>query len=364
MAKEQPDQTVEPDDNAVEDAPDAKADAAAVKTSKDFDAKIDAEGVEDAGDDDLVPAKDKPGDDDSADKKDADDTDDSKPEGDDKDSADDKDDDQTPAADDDKSKESESKVSDEFRQKGRDVGMTDEEIDEFPDDESIERTIRIFENVIRDDSSEGDVKPGQAQTPAADASKSPEKGDDKTPGFDLKFKNEDEIDPEILANMKAMDEHYKGQIQALSERVEGLLGQLQQQQVEKFMGRFDEHIEKLGSEFTDVFGKGKTLDLSTRSLGRRNRDTLRKRMYAFAKGLADAGETVPSEDQLFDTALNSLHGKKVMAVQGLRSQKAMKKRGSQRLGRAATKPTGKATPDERAIETSKKFDDLIDTSED
>jgi len=372
MAKEQTDQAPEADEKdsavAVEetvDPADAKAEAAAVKTSNDFDARLDTEGFEDDdSDDDVVSDDDKTGDDKPADKKDADDTDDSEPEGDDKDSADDKDDDETPAGDDDKPKEPESKVSDEFRQKARDVGMTDEEIDEFVDDDALAHTVRILENVIKDDEAEGDVGAGKAQRPAADATQPPAKVDKETSAFELKFKDEGEIDPEILTNIKAMDQHYKGQVQALRERVDGLLDNIEQQKVEKFIGRFDERIDKLGDEFTDTFGKGKTLDLSTRSLPRKNRDAVRQRMYAFAKGLNDAGETVPGEEQLFDIALNSLFGKKVNAVQGLRSQKATKKRSSQRLGRASTRATGKATPEQKAFETSRKFDDLIDTSED
>jgi len=370
MAKQAADQTLEPDapdaSVVVEDAPDpaeVKAAAAAVKTSDDFDKRLDAEGVTGDEDDDDDDSKTDGDDDKPADKKDADKSDDSKAEGDDDDSAKDKEDDDEEADKGDGDKGTESAVSDESRQKARDLGLTDEEINQFADDADLERTTTILSAVIADDEQESDDKAGKAQAPAK-GSEAPVKGDDEKPGFELKFKDEKDIDPEILANIKAMHEHYQGETKALREQVDRLLGNLQEQDNRRFLGRFDERIKKLGDEFVGTFGKGKTGDLSRRSPGLKNREAVRRRMYGFAKGLNDAGETIPAEEELFGMAVNSLFGKQVEAVKGLRTKVKTGARSKQRLGRAAAQKTGKPTPDQKAIATSRKFDELIDTSED
>ncbi|MHC4435706.1 MAG: hypothetical protein ACYTBS_28170, partial [Planctomycetota bacterium] len=230
MAKEADQtQTIEAEtpevDAAAEAAAKEEADAvaAATKTSSDFDKKLDAEGV-----DDETPPADKTGDDDESAAKEADATkDEPEAKGDDKDAAAAEKDDQKAAAKDDDS-EQEPKVSKELSTRAANLGLTPEEIAEFGSDEELTRTLNVLDGIIAD--AEGQETPAQrpAQEPAETTKDTKDaKAEDDT--FKLEFKNEEDIDPEILANLKGMAKHQKDVVErvladnkALREQVEGM----------------------------------------------------------------------------------------------------------------------------------------------
>lgn len=313
----------------------------AVKTSEKFDEMLDNEGVEDEtiADDDTTGDKDK----DTADKA-------TKDDGDDKDSAGDKEADKTAGSDDTEG----INLSEALIQRAADYGLTPEEIAEHTDDASLERTLKILDNIIADD----DGQDGTTQTSAAADNKTDEDE------FHMKFEKEEEIDPELLKGIRAMEKHFSETVKGLREKLEGVTGNLQQQAQTEFLSRFDKKIEALGTDFADVFGQGPSSQFSSRSAAGRNRNAVRTRMYAFAKGLADAGEKIPDEDALFEMAVSSLHGTKMRTIAGKQMHDKTKQRAAQaRVGRASTRRAGNLTPKQKAVETSRKFDELIDTSE-
>lgn len=321
---------------------------AAMKTSEDFDKKLDEEGVEDTPP--SAESDDKSEDTDSADDKDAGQEDTT--------GADDKgEDDATEQAD-------EPKVSEAISKRALDIGLTQEEIATFSNDADLEKTVSILESVVSEPDETAD-----AETTGSDTGKADEKAEDESV---LKFENEDDIDPELLKNIKSMESHYKDkldkqaeQIDTLSKQVNEIVGQRQSEERQAFVGRFDKMIDDLGLEWADTFGKGKTTELGKRSPAYKARDTVRARMHAFGKGLVDSGQELPEESQLFSLAINSLYGDKAKTIAGARSQqKASAHTKGARVGRAASKKSGKASPHARAVETSRKFDDLIDMSED
>lgn len=369
MAKEndQPKETDEPKGDVAQDDAAAAAEAAekeeqaaavakATKTSDKFDELIDTEGPEDV---EETPPKGTGDDDkDKGDKKEPKDVEETPPE---EDASK-----QTPVPDAKAAGDEppEVKVSEEIAKKAIELGLTEEEIAGFDDDAAATKTLDIIQGII--DSEEEPAQAQGAQTPAQEPAETPPVGADAKKGepFKVTFKNKDDIDPELLANLEGMEKHHQAEVKALRDQVEGLLGRLHQEDTDRFMGRFDGMVEKLGHEFEDVLGKGKTTQLSRRGTATQNRRAIRVRMHAFAKGLNDAGQEIPGEQELFDIAINSLHGNKMKNVQGLRLHKKTSARGKQAIGRGATKRAGSPTPHQKAVETSRKFDDLIDTTED
>jgi len=365
MAKEQ-DQTQTNDDDKTEvtTVPDAVVKdekittAAAVKTSTDFDKKMDEEGVEgeESEPDSSAKASAKVGDEDTAGKgKGAKADKGAKAKGDDQDAAGDED----AAAKADADKGDEPTFSKEILQRAADLGVNPEEISLHKDEDGLRATLDIMDKVVADMNAE--EQDTTTQQPAGTKDKTAEVKDD---GFKLTFKNEAEIDPELLANIKGMQKHYDDQTKALRDELKAVTGNIQQRQQAEFMARFDGMVTALGEDFTDTFGTGPSQELSNRTNAARNRVAVRTRMYAFAKGLNDAGERVPDEQQLFDMAVNSLHGQKMKTIAGQRMQDKTTARAKGAIGRPAPRRTGNLTPIQKATETSKKFDDLINTSED
>lgn len=327
-----------------EDSQDKENMAKAVKSSKDFDELIDKEGVDDNPSDESVSTSE-------------DDKNKQKPEPKEKTGdADDKDSGKTEKDKGAQTQEDAYKVSEELAKKAIDLGLNEEEVAAFDSDEELQKTLSIIESISNEPE-------GQEQQTAQSVAKPDEKTE--TDDSVLKFENEEDVDPELLKAMKNMEKTYKSQISKLEQTVNAMQQQTQKAQQDQFIKRFDSMIDKLGLDFADVFGKGSTDDLSKRSIAFKNRDAIRARMYAFGKGFVEAKEPMPDEQQLFDLAVRSLHGKKIEDVKNAKASKKYKEyaKGA-RAGRPSSKSAGNLTPHQKAVETSNKFDALIDTSED
>lgn len=346
MAKEQ-DQTQDneeiKDDAAVETKEEESSTAAAVKTSEAFDKLIDDEGI--PGE---VPFEDdEPKETDSNEKEDAkaDDTDTGQ--------ADDDSEQKEESDEKDATDTGESAISKDLAQKALDLGLTEEEVQELGSDEAVEKVVGIIESVM----SEDEETPAATETPKAKATEEEESG--------LKFENEDDIDPELLKNIKAMEQRHREEVSELRKTVDELKGGIEERERQEFVKRFDAMVAEQGLEFADVFGKGPTNDLGLRTKAFRNRDAVRRRMYALASAMTEDGQAMPPEQQLFDLAVNSLFKDKVETVKSARMVKKTAKHAKKaRVGRAATKSAGSLTPHQKAVQTSRDFDALIDTSED
>jgi hypothetical protein len=329
----------------------------AVDASKDFDKLLDdSDGVEETPPEDTpakddkakAPVKSKAKDSKTKDDSKADDKDSGKEEDEDEEKTDDK------AGD--KAGE-ESPFSEGLTTRATDIGLTEEEIAQFEDEADLEAMVKKIEDIV----GEADEQEPGSQTPTPpDKKKEDNAGDDSI----VKFKDEAEIDPEILANMKAIEKKYNDEVQALRQEVAEMKSGVQKQQQAQFTKRFDGMVDKLGLEFVDVFGRGSLNDLGKRSQAFKNRDAVRARMYAFAKGLADSGQDLPDEQTLFDLAVNTLHGKKLSAVKSLRTKTKTDARSKQRIGRAAAGKDKPLKGDDAAVQVSKDFDALIDSAED
>ena len=314
MAKDQDQTQQTEEDQQAEESVETKEEdtstAKAVETSKKFDEKLDDEGVEETPPDDKEEKSDK---EESEDKSEAEE----------KDAGKEKDEDSEKAE-----TETTSKVSKELAKKASDYGLLDEEIATFENDEELQKVIDVLESVMAEDD----------EDQAAGAQPPTKKEDETDTG--IKFKNEDEIDPEILTALRSLEQSNK----ELREQLKSVTGNMQQQQQQQFLTRFDAMISGLGKDFADVFGIGPTMELGKRSKAYRNRDAVRSRMYAFSKGLVDSGQQLPDEQQLFDLALNSLHKEKVDKVKGLRTKEKTDTHSKRaRVQRAATKKTGPLT---------------------
>lgn len=351
MAKEQDQtrQTEEDNADAVETKEDTSTDKA-VKTSEAFDKLID-ENPEDV---EETPS----GDNETKDSKDSGDKDDSDAEDKDAGKEEDKYSDKDDETDDDKPREDvESKVSDELAKRAIDHGFTEEEIAGLNETE-LEKFLDVIDSVV----AEKDAVDQTDSTQTSDTKKT----EDEDTG--IKFENEGDIDPEILKAFRSIEQQNK-ELREIANKLTADIQQEQQvrhaEQQRQFTKRFDGMVDKLGLDFADVFGKGSLNDLSKRSKAYQNRDAVRGRMYALGMGFQAAKQPIPDEQQLFDLAINSLHGEKVKKATGLRLKKKTDTHSkTARVGRAATKKAGKLTGDQKAIKTSLEFDQKIDAAED
>lgn len=124
--------------------------------------------------------------------------------------------------------------------------------------------------------------------------------------------NEDQFDPELVSQFKAMNSHFEGLFRQQQERYKGVIDSLQSDlraiQQEKFVQDFDQQVSKMGEDWEKVLGKGSTLELDEKSAAYRNRKAIAEEMTNIASGLRVRGRAVPPDGELFQRALRSVLG--------------------------------------------------------
>jgi len=323
-------------DQIIDTKEDDAATATAVKTSEDFDAKLDSEGIDEALPEDDETKSDEDKDTDS--------------ETDDTGTAEDKDAGGDETEDKDEDKGDDDALSQNLVDQAIDIGLKMDEISLHKNDAELERTIDILSgiNITRRTSPDN-----QAQTPEKKDAK--DKDDEG-----IKFEDEEAIDPDILKAIRGIEKQNKD----LRQIVDRLTGSIEQRNQDEFEQRFDGMIKDLGTDFEGVFGEGSTKDLNKNSGAFRNRRAMSRRMYAIAKGYTDTGLNIPTEKDLFETALFALHRKKMNNVRSQDIARKTDKQKGAKAGKPASSRTGKPpTGIQKAIHTSREFDKLIDTSE-
>lgn len=187
-------------------------------------------------------------------------------------------------------------------------------------------------------------------------------------GSDFEFKplelkiTEDQFDPELVAQFKAMNEHFGALFKEQSERhkatVDALQSQLQTIENERFVKDFDAQVGKLGDEWSKLLGKGETLKLDEKSAAYKNRKAIADEMSTIASGLKARGRAVPSDDALFQRAMRSVMGDKyestVRASIAKQSQDRKAKTFTPR-GTGTTKSTPKSGRDKAIANLSARF---------
>ena len=322
-------------DEIIDTTEDDKSTATAVKTSEEFDKKLDDEGIDESLSEDDEQAKD------SGDKKDDSESDDTG--GDDEDSG------KTETEDEEAQTGDEDVLDQDLVDQAIELGFKTEEIALHKNNDELERTIQIFANIRP-----SKIRQEQTQTPAEKADT--EKKDEGT----IEFEDEEDIDPGILKAVRELEKQNKD----LRQIVERVTGDIQLRQQQEFENGFDKMIEELGTDYEDVFGSGKGSEINQVSSAFRNRKAMIKRMHSIAAGYNAAKERIPSDQELFDQALYSLHKNKMSKVRSKKlSEKGQLQKGKKAGIPASSRTQKPATGLEKAIATSRKFDELIDTSE-
>lgn len=159
------------------------------------------------------------------------------------------------------------------------------------------------------------VAPPATQQQAAPPATAPQDAMQTAQEFGFKpFKvNPEEWDPATVKLLDGMNEHFANQFNQVAGRVQqfaqmesalhGLLNvQVQQAQVQ-YVQEFEQTIEKLGDEWSDVFGQGPGVKMDRESPQIQNRIKLDSTMLMLAAGRRAAGQPPLSQQALFERAL-------------------------------------------------------------
>jgi hypothetical protein len=267
---------------------------------------------------------------------------------------DDEDDEEESAADDDSGDEdgdedgqaeepsgkgSKSKIDKELRRMARDYGMDEETINEFPSSRALERVLLGMKRTSDRSSGSREGKADQAK-PAGDGK---QEDKPKSKRFDLTIPQEleDALDPEFMKNFKGMNDHYGSQMDELSGKLDRVYQYLQRQEQDGAIRDFDRAVVPLAKDFPEILGKGPTGRLKAGSKELENRDEVWKEVNRRIQQFREAGQRVPSYEELVKRAFRVVFYDDVMARESKAARDELRKGLKARRGVMAGRPSGR-----------------------
>jgi len=234
-------------------------------------------------------------------------------------------------------------------------GLTEEEARAFGSPEkfvtAMHRVLDARDSMVRAQLGEQGKPPEgqQPQLPSAAA------GDD-IPLFELKFENKEMLDPELVANVEGINNHYHGLFKQVRDAMRTMQAQIGPLRELQFANDFDAAIAALPEECSGILGKGDHRSLDKNGPEMKARNSLLPIMNKLASG----GGMVPPLNELVNQAYQALYAgatkenQKTKARQELNGK--LKKQGSQIIGRP-TQREGRdnLTPDQRARKAVREY---------
>ncbi len=263
-------------------------------------------------------------------------------------------------------------LSDELLTKAVKFGFSLQEARAFKSAKALSSSLGLVERAltVASESKSGDDKKDTGDKKTEDA---PGFKPFEAKPFELKFENEDEIDPELLTAIRGMNEHHKSQIDAMNahnaeqfksitDSVKSVTANMASQSNQNFEKTFDSMVSGLGKNFETELGKGGFTSLAKDSTQLVNRQKVVNAMDAIDAVRVQSKQSQLAEQEVFNQAVaivfadkaNKIKTEKIATKLTARSKQAISRPGGQK---------GKESSDDKALQTSKEFDDLIDEEE-
>lgn len=226
-----------------------------------------------------------------------------------------------------RAEEKPTEISAELLARAQQYGMSEEDAKGYGSTSLLERTLTAFDRRF------GQLGSGAAK-PANEPSK-PETDQVEAPAtveaeeFELKLSEED-YDPEVVKQLKAMNSHYAKKFAGMQQRV-------QQQERKEIGERVERLFSGLGEEFADEIGKGETEKMDRAGKQFKSRVQVLQQMDALALGYKQAGMDVPSEDELFKRATRLAFGERYESI----ARKKLSQQLDTRRGGMVQRPTNR-----------------------
>tara|TARA_Y100000310_G_scaffold147940_1_gene147222 strand:- start:11457 stop:12440 length:984 start_codon:yes stop_codon:yes gene_type:complete len=206
------------------------------------------------------------------------------------------------------------------------VGMTEDEVQAFGNDDALIQGIQLLQNHSNGSASEED-----AQEQAA------EDGGLKFEPFAVPDTVKEILDEPMNEFFESMNTHYQGQINTALESLNAMNAQLQDMALQQWDERLSDQFQNLGDEFKDIFGEGHTWDLAKGS------DHLNARIEVMDRMEKLSADSNLSFEQLLKQSIDSLHTKTLVNAERKSVSDQLRKNGK----RLTERPTQKNTQDSR-----------------
>ena len=240
--------------------------------------------------------------------------------------------------------------------RARKIGMTHEDAKNFSSEEDLGMFIARYEKP--------DEIPGQppaGQEPDANTEQQLTEDDLK---IDFDLSTDDDLDimfePVLVEKFKGFGEKVNKVIGQLASQNKALQASLDGMVAKQSIQHFDSLIANRPNQddgLGDIIGTGSFEGLDPNGVQNKNRWNLHDEMFAFQEIYSRNGKTIPSQQELFNKAVNSLYGDKLAKVQEKKTVKTIRKRGRQSIARASGNNGKALTGDKLVKQINDNFDD-------
>ena len=236
-----------------------------------------------------------------------------------------------------KEKEEKAEFSDTLLERAAKAGLTLGEARKFSTPEDLERSLNIFE------------KGKESEEEKFDCGLDPKK-----------------YEPEVIESMNKLGQQnldlqkvIKEQAEAGKKAAEKSTADRDAEELARKTEAFDDYLDgKFANEkdFVEEFGTEGRKKIDKKSPEFANRTKVGKKMTVLLNGyIATDGKNVPSDDEIFTEALNSVFHEKVTQLAVTGTKKKMKKQADQTVGRSSSKGTA-LTAEQKVEAAHKEFD--------
>ena len=148
----------------------------------------------------------------------------------------------------------------------------------------------------------------------------------------------DEYEPEVVKMFGALTEEIRAQrekITALQTGQEQSARSRQEESAREVVQWFDSQIEKLGDDYAEALGKGAHSSLVAGSQQLAKREAIAERTSILMAGYQATGRQMPSRDEIFAQAAQSVLAEEAAGIRDKKVQKKLGKRAGQHIARGS-----------------------------
>lgn len=258
-------------------------------------------------------------------------------------------------------------LTDELSLRAEQSGFTTEGMRQFHSAEALDATLAAQDKRWSDMGQRGFQEGGEA-TPAAR-----ESGDRQTQyrpaevpadedGFPAKYKldldvNDLEIDPKVIAQIHAMNDHYHARASRMERAVQQHATLRNEEQTTHFIRDFDGWVKTIEPEWHQYIGEKPCRSYGPSDPINKMRGDITAQMTQLSAGMAHSGidpRSIPF-DELANRAARIVLGDKVNEMARSKVHSQLRDRAKKAIGRPTHRKGRGASPEERAIDFSRKF---------
>mgnify|MGYP003134358954 CR=1 FL=1 len=215
-------------------------------------------------------------------------------------------------------------AAEEIALRAKDAGLSQEDLENMGSSDTVEFVLNLLDNKTQE------LKEELKNAAVTGDAEKEEQSDASSDSSEDEFSWIDQLDPE-----ESIDSDAVKALKAMKTRMDGLSSELKSMTEQSETVKAENFFVQLDEKWSELFGNAKEQS----SQNKNNRETVIEEMNALRDGYRSRKKRIPEESELFERALRSTFGEHEKNFARDEVSSKIKKRESQFLSRAQSRPT-------------------------